>query len=57
MADYANGRPVSPATRAGLEQFAIAGASVLRQHVAHSNYTERLSHAHDYAGFTLSSFD
>jgi multidrug resistance protein MdtO len=41
MADYADGRPVSPITRAGLEQFAVAGAGVLRQNVAHSNYTER----------------
>ena len=41
MADYASGRHPSPATRAGLDQFAIAGASLLRQSVTHANYTER----------------
>jgi multidrug resistance protein MdtO len=38
MADYANGRPVSPATQAGLAQFAMVGASGLRRHVARANY-------------------
>jgi multidrug resistance protein MdtO len=40
MADYANGRPVSPATQAGLAQFAIVGAGALRSHVARSNFTQ-----------------
>ncbi|MGA9244002.1 MAG: FUSC family protein [Silvibacterium sp.] len=38
MADYANGRPVSPATQAGLAQFAMVGASGLRRHVTRANY-------------------
>ena len=38
MRDYANGRPVSPATQAGLAQFAMVGASGLRRHVARANY-------------------
>lgn len=40
MADYANGRPVSPATQAGLAQFALVGAGALRRHVARANYTQ-----------------
>jgi multidrug resistance protein MdtO len=40
MADYANGRPVSPATQAGLAQFAMVGASGLRRHVARANYDQ-----------------
>ena len=40
MADYANGRPVSPATQAGLAQFAMVGASALRRYVARANYTQ-----------------
>ncbi len=40
MADYANGRPVSPATQAGLAQFAMVGASALRRHVARANYAQ-----------------
>ena len=41
MADYANGRPISPATQTGLAQFAMVGAGALRQNVARSNYTQR----------------
>jgi multidrug resistance protein MdtO len=41
MADYADGRPPSPGTQAGLDQFAMVGVGVLRSHVAHSNYTQR----------------
>ncbi len=40
MADYANDRPVSPATQAGLAQFAMVGASALRRHVARANYAQ-----------------
>ena len=40
MADYANGRPVSPATQAGLAQFVMVGASALRLHVSRANYTQ-----------------
>lgn len=40
MADYANGRPVSPATQAGLAQFALVGAGALRRHVARANYPQ-----------------
>jgi len=40
MADYANSRPVSPATRAGLAQFAMVGASSLRRHVTRTSYTQ-----------------
>ena len=40
MADYANGRPVSPATQAGLAQFAMVGASALRRYVARANYAQ-----------------
>ncbi|MGH9561005.1 MAG: FUSC family protein, partial [Terracidiphilus sp.] len=41
MADYASGRPISPATQAGLAQFALVGAGALRRHIARSNYTQR----------------
>src|SRR5262249_53208596 len=34
MAGYADGRPVSPATQAGLAQFAVVGAGSLRRYVA-----------------------
>jgi multidrug resistance protein MdtO len=40
MACFADGRPVSPATRAGLAQFAIVGAGALRRHVARANYAQ-----------------
>ena len=40
MADYAAGRPVSPATQAGLGQFAIVGAGALSRHVARANYAQ-----------------
>jgi multidrug resistance protein MdtO len=40
MADYANGRPVSPATQAGLAQFVMVGTSALRGHVTRANYTQ-----------------
>ncbi len=40
MADYANGRPVSPATQAGLAQFVMVGASALRLHAARANYAQ-----------------
>jgi multidrug resistance protein MdtO len=40
MNGYAEGRPVSPATQAGLAQFAIVGASALRRHVARSNFSQ-----------------
>jgi len=40
MADYANGWPVSPATQAGLAQFAMVGASALRRYVARANYAQ-----------------
>jgi multidrug resistance protein MdtO len=40
MAAYADGQPVSPATQAGLAQFAMVGASALRRHVARSNFTQ-----------------
>ena len=40
MADYANSRPVSPATQTGLAQFAMVGASALRRHVARANYAQ-----------------
>jgi multidrug resistance protein MdtO len=38
MAGYADGRPVSPATQAGLAQFAIVGAGALSRHVARASY-------------------
>ena len=40
MAAYSEGRPISPATQAGLAQFAMVGASALRRHVARSNVTQ-----------------
>ncbi|MGB6689262.1 MAG: FUSC family protein [Terracidiphilus sp.] len=40
MAGYADGRPVSSATHAGLAQFAIVGAGGLRRHVARANYAQ-----------------
>ena len=40
MAGYADGRPVSPATQAGLAQFAVVGAGALRRHVARASYTQ-----------------
>ena len=40
MANYAAGRAVSPATQAGLAQFAIVGAGALRRHVARATYDQ-----------------
>ena len=40
MAGYAAGRPASPATLAGLAQFAVVGAGALRRHVARASYTQ-----------------
>jgi multidrug resistance protein MdtO len=40
MASYSHARPVTPATQAGLAQFAIVGAGSLRRHVARGNYTQ-----------------
>ena len=40
MASYADGRPISPATQAGLAQFAVVGAGALRRHVARASYTQ-----------------
>jgi multidrug resistance protein MdtO len=40
MTSYGERRPVSPATQAGLAQFAIVGAGVLRRHVARTGYTQ-----------------
>ena len=40
MAAYSEGRPISPATQAGLDQFAMVGAGALRRHVARSNFTQ-----------------
>ncbi|MGB9415003.1 MAG: FUSC family protein [Acidobacteriaceae bacterium] len=40
MADYAAGGPVSPATQAGLAQFAVVGAGSLRRHIARTSYTQ-----------------
>lgn len=40
MAGYADGRPVSGATRAGLAQFAIVGAGALRRHIARASYAQ-----------------
>jgi multidrug resistance protein MdtO len=40
MAAYADCRPVSPATRASLAQYAIVGAGALRRHVARANYSQ-----------------
>ncbi len=41
MADYANGRPVSVTTEAGLAQFAMVGDGALRRNVARASYTQR----------------
>jgi multidrug resistance protein MdtO len=38
MKSYGEGRPVSPATQAGLAQFAIVGNGILRRIVARANY-------------------
>jgi multidrug resistance protein MdtO len=38
MADYANGRSVSPGTQSGLAQFAMVGTSALRRYVVRTNY-------------------
>jgi multidrug resistance protein MdtO len=40
MASYADGRPVSPATEAGLAQFAIVGASALTRRLARAGYAQ-----------------
>jgi multidrug resistance protein MdtO len=40
MADYASGRPVSPATQAGLAQFVMVGASALRRYATRASYTQ-----------------
>lgn len=40
MADYAAGGPVSPATQAGLAQFAVVGAGSLRRYIARASYTQ-----------------
>jgi multidrug resistance protein MdtO len=40
MANYSQARPVTPATQAGLAQFAIVGAGSLRRHVARGNYAQ-----------------
>jgi multidrug resistance protein MdtO len=40
MAGYADGRPVSAATQAGLAQFAVVGAGALRRYVARASYTQ-----------------
>lgn len=40
MADYANGRPISHATQAGLAQFAMVGAGALRRNAARANYAQ-----------------
>jgi len=40
MADYAAGGPVSPATQAGLAQFAVVGAGSLRRHIARASYIQ-----------------
>ena len=40
MADYAAARPISPATRARLPQFAMVGAGSLRRHVARGSYSQ-----------------
>ena len=40
MAGYADGRPVSSATHAGLAQYAIVGAGALRRHVARANFSQ-----------------
>ena len=40
MDDYAADRPVSPATQAGLAQFAVVGAGSLRRYLARASYTQ-----------------
>src|SRR5579863_9083382 len=40
MACYGESRPVSPATRNGLAQFAMVGAGSLRRHLARGNYEQ-----------------
>ena len=40
MGDYAAARPVSPATQAGLAQFAVVGAGSLRRYIARASYTQ-----------------
>ena len=40
VAGYAAGRPISPATQAGLAQFAIVGAGALSRHVARASYAQ-----------------
>jgi multidrug resistance protein MdtO len=40
MGDYAAGGPVSPATQAGLAQFAVVGAGALRRYIARANFTQ-----------------
>ena len=40
MACYDESRPVSPATQAGLAQFAMVGAGSLRRHLARGNYEQ-----------------
>jgi multidrug resistance protein MdtO len=40
MARYADGGPVSPATQAGLAQFAVVGSGALRRYVARASYTQ-----------------
>jgi multidrug resistance protein MdtO len=40
MACYGESRPVSPATQAGLAQFAMVGAGSLRRHLARGNYEQ-----------------
>jgi len=40
MTGYADARPVSPATQAGLAQFAVVGAGSLRRYVARASYTQ-----------------
>src|ERR1700722_20063022 len=40
MGEYAAGGPVSPATQAGLAQFAVVGAGSLRRHIARASYTQ-----------------
>ena len=40
MASYADGRPISPATQAGLAQFAVVGGGALRRYVARASYTQ-----------------
>jgi multidrug resistance protein MdtO len=40
MACYGESRPVTPATQAGLAQFAMVGAGSLRRHLARGNYEQ-----------------